>query len=70
VFARGVLDKLATRIYFEGHGANEQDPVLGSIPAERQASLLARPDGEEDGVTRYRFDIVLQGEGETVFFDA
>jgi protocatechuate 3,4-dioxygenase, alpha subunit len=70
VFARGVLDKLATRIYFEGRDANERDPVLVSIPAERRASLLARPDGEEDGVTRYRFDIVLQGEDETVFFDA
>jgi protocatechuate 3,4-dioxygenase, alpha subunit len=70
VFARGVLDKLATRIYFEGSQANEQDPVLTSVPFERRGTLLARPDGEEGDARRYRFDIVLQGEGETVFFDA
>jgi protocatechuate 3,4-dioxygenase, alpha subunit len=70
VFARGVLDKLATRIYFDGQDANDRDPVLSSVPADRRATLFARPEGEEDGAARYRFDIVLQGEGETVFFDA
>jgi protocatechuate 3,4-dioxygenase, alpha subunit len=70
VFARGLLDKLATRIYFEGHAANAHDPVLQSVPAPRRDTLVARPDGEEDGRARYRFDVVLQGPGETVFFDA
>jgi protocatechuate 3,4-dioxygenase, alpha subunit len=70
VFARGVLDKLATRIYFDGQAANEQDPVLSSVPADRRATLLARREGEEDGAARYRFDIVLQGADETAFFDA
>ncbi|WP_211262638.1 protocatechuate 3,4-dioxygenase subunit alpha [Nitriliruptor alkaliphilus] len=70
VFARGVLDKLATRIYFEGVEANAHDPVLGSVPPERRATLLARLDGQEAGTRRYRFDIVLQGTAETVFFDA
>jgi protocatechuate 3,4-dioxygenase, alpha subunit len=70
LFARGLLDKLATRIYFEGHEANAADPVLASVPAERRDTLIARREGEDDGVPRYRFDIVLQGEGETVFFDA
>jgi protocatechuate 3,4-dioxygenase, alpha subunit len=70
VFARGVLDKLATRIYFDGVEANDHDPVLATVPASRRATLVAREDGEEQGARRYRFDILLQGEGETVFFDA
>jgi protocatechuate 3,4-dioxygenase, alpha subunit len=70
LFARGLLDKLATRIYFDGEPANADDPVLGSVPAERRATLLAVPDGEEAGVPRFRFDVVLQGPDETVFFDA
>ncbi|HSK25127.1 MAG TPA: protocatechuate 3,4-dioxygenase subunit alpha [Egicoccus sp.] len=70
VFARGLLNHLHTRIYFAGAGANDADPVLATVPAERRATLLAEPDGHEDGRPRYRFDLVLQGEGETVFFDA
>lgn len=70
VFARGLLDKLATRIYFPGVEANASDPVLASVPIERRPTLLARADGDEDGARRYRFDIVLQGDDETVFFDA
>lgn len=70
VFARGLLDKLATRIYFDGLEANAADPVLSSVPADRRSTLLARPDGDDQGAARYRFDIVLQGDGETVFFDA
>jgi protocatechuate 3,4-dioxygenase, alpha subunit len=70
VFARGLLDKLATRIYFDGHAANADDPVLRSVPEQRRLTLLAQPEGEEDGADRYRFDIVLQGADETVFFDA
>jgi protocatechuate 3,4-dioxygenase, alpha subunit len=57
VFARGLLNRVVTRIYFD------DDAVPGAVPPDRRDTLLARPDG--DG---YRFDIVLQGEGETVFF--
>ncbi|MFA9430240.1 protocatechuate 3,4-dioxygenase subunit alpha [Egicoccus sp. AB-alg2] len=70
IFARGLLSHLHTRIYFEGAAANDADPVLAGIPPERRHTLLARPDGEQDGLPRYRFDVVLQGEDETVFFDA
>lgn len=71
VFARGLLDLLTTRIYFEDQSeANAADPVLARVPEPRRTTLLARPDGDEDGVPRYRFDIVLQGRDETVFFDA
>lgn len=66
VFARGILTRLATRIYFEGEPGNAADPVLALVPAERRHTLIARR--ESDG--SYRFDIHLQGENETVFFAA
>lgn len=64
VLARGLLDRVVTRIYFPDEDAlNAADPVLVSVPAERRPTLIARPDG--DGL---RFDISLQGDGETIFF--
>ena len=68
IFARGLLKQLFTRIYFEGDAANEADPVLLSIddPARRRTLLALR--GGPDAST-YRFDIVLQGDRETVFFE-
>jgi protocatechuate 3,4-dioxygenase alpha subunit len=64
LFARGLLHRVVTRIYFADEAAaNAADPVLRSVPAERRATLLARPN--EEG---YQFDIRLQGAGETVFF--
>jgi protocatechuate 3,4-dioxygenase alpha subunit len=62
VFARGMLNRCVTRIYF-GDEDNAGDPVLASVPDERRATLIAAPT--EDG---YRFDVHVQGEGETVFF--
>lgn len=63
VFARGMLHRCVTRIYFGDEPANEADPVLSSVPEHRRHTLIAQPlDGG------YRFDIRLQGEGETVFF--
>jgi protocatechuate 3,4-dioxygenase alpha subunit len=66
VFARGVLVRLATRIYFSDDPANAADPVLALVPEERRQTLIAQRGS--DGV--FRFDIRLQGEGETVFFEA
>ena len=70
VFARGINIGLHTRIYFEDEPAgNAADPVMNLIePAERQSTLIARRADRDNQVT-YRFDIHLQGEGETVFFD-
>jgi len=65
LFARGILSRLVTRIYFEDEPLNEQDPILSCVPRERRKTLLAHPSSP----TSYRFDIVLQGEDETVFFD-
>ncbi|PXY20461.1 protocatechuate 3,4-dioxygenase subunit alpha [Prauserella coralliicola] len=65
VFARGLLHRVVTRVYFpENTEANAADPVLASVPEERRGTLVARRS--EDG---YTFDVRLQGEGETVFFD-
>ncbi|GAA2601334.1 protocatechuate 3,4-dioxygenase subunit alpha [Winogradskya consettensis] len=64
VFARGLLDRVITRVYFADEApANAADTVLESVPEARRHTLLAAPDG--DG---YRFDIRLQGDDETVFF--
>jgi len=68
VLARGLLDQLVTRLYFEDEAANAADPVLRRVPDDRRATLLGRR-ASADGWTVYRFDIILQGEGETVFFD-
>lgn len=69
VFARGLLKQLFTRIYFEGEAANAADPILALVPEDRVPTLVAtrRERGEE---TVYTFNIRLQGEGETVFFEA
>lgn len=65
LFARGMLGRVVTRIYFADEPeANAADQVLATVPAARRNTLLAQPS--DDG---YRFDIHLQGPGETVFFD-
>jgi protocatechuate 3,4-dioxygenase alpha subunit len=68
--ARGINIGLATRLYFPDEPAlNEADPVLRLIePAARRDTLLARRE-RRDGAAVYVFDIRLQGERETVFFD-
>ena len=68
VFARGLLKHLHTRVYFEGDPANDVDLVLSLVPEERRSTLLAqRVEGHP---CAWRFNIVLQGEDETVFLDA
>lgn len=65
VFARGMLHRTVTRIYFPEHaGAHATDPVLTTVPEERRDTLIATRT--DDG---YHFDVRLQGERETVFFD-
>lgn len=70
VFARGLLDRVVTRIYFADEAeANAADPVLASIAdPQRRATLIAtaEPGGKDDA---FRFDIRLRGGRETVFFD-
>lgn len=63
IFARGLLDRLLTRVYLPGNEtALASDQLLSSVPADRRATLIAATD--PDG---YRFDVVLHGSAETVF---
>ena len=68
IFARGMLLHLYTRIYFDGEAANAADPVMALVPADRRATLIARRE-QGTGNAVYRFDVRLQGDDETVFFD-
>lgn len=67
VFARGMTQQVITRIYFEDEAANATDPILTLVPADRRATLVA--NREQGDVMTYRFDVHLQGDRETVFFD-
>ena len=65
VHARGLLRHLVTRVYFpDEEEANAADPVLRKVDPERRPTLVARQDGD-----LLRFDVRLQGDGETVFFE-
>ncbi|SRR5579884_252148 len=70
VFARGLLRQLVTRIYFSDRAEqNARDPVLASIADEAaRKTLIAEKIAPQGGFVSYRFDIVLQGAGETAFF--
>jgi len=69
VFMRGMPNHAYTRLYFPDEAAaNAADPVLLSIPEDRRGTLVAKRL-ERDGATVYRFDIHMQGDNETVFFD-
>lgn len=65
VFARGVLNRLATRLYFDGDAALAEDPVLNLVEPARRGTLIAKRNGE--GV--WHLPIHLGGPKETVFFD-
>jgi protocatechuate 3,4-dioxygenase, alpha subunit len=67
VFLRGLLHRLVTRIYFNDEAANADDPVLRSVEERRRNSLVARANPSQPG--RYEWNILLQGDNETVFFD-
>ena len=71
VFARGMLKQQVTRLYFSDEiHANSEDPVLNSIDdAEVRDTLVASKVNDENGMTCYKFNIHLQGEKETAFFD-
>ena len=65
LFARGLMKRLVTRLYFPGEPRNGSDHVLGLVPRERRATLVAAALG--DGLLEW--NVVLQGTGETVFFE-
>jgi len=69
VFARGLLKRLVTRIYFPDEPLNEADPLLSMLPTSRRATLIARAVRGGAAERVLHFDIVLQGDNETVFLD-
>jgi protocatechuate 3,4-dioxygenase alpha subunit len=70
IAARGINIGLATRMYFgDEDTANAEDPVLNIIEQPERRKTLIAPKSVRDGKAVYTFDIYLQGERETVFFD-
>jgi protocatechuate 3,4-dioxygenase alpha subunit len=65
-FARGIAQRLVTRIYFAGNRHNENDPVLAAVDPRRRPTLIASPVPERPG--EWRWNIHLQGDAETAFF--
>jgi protocatechuate 3,4-dioxygenase alpha subunit len=66
VFARGLLLRLVTRIYFPDEAANADDFVLNLVEPDRRGTLIARKTA---GAGVLEWNVILQGAGETVFFD-
>jgi protocatechuate 3,4-dioxygenase alpha subunit len=68
IYSRGMLRQVYTRLYFPDEASNGSDQILNLVPTERRQTLIAR---KEAGASQplYRFDIRVQGENETVFFD-
>ena len=67
LFARGLLRQLYTRIYFDGDAGLREDALLSLVPDDRRQTLLAQRTGEAPD--QWTFEIRLQGDCETVFFD-
>jgi protocatechuate 3,4-dioxygenase alpha subunit len=65
VLARGILTRYVTRIYFDADPANAADPILAMVPADRRNTLIATRTSPGE----YQFNIRIQGQDETVFFD-
>ncbi len=68
VYARGMLRQSHTRIYFGDEAANAEDAILALVPAERRATLVAQRT-TRNGRAAYTFDVRMQGDQETVFFE-
>ena len=67
VFMRGLLKQLLTRIYFPDDPGNAGDPILLLVPADRRATLVAKRSPKAKATLQW--NLVVQGENETVFFD-
>ncbi|MGA7091089.1 MAG: protocatechuate 3,4-dioxygenase subunit alpha [Candidatus Acidiferrales bacterium] len=69
-FARGLLRRLVTRIYFADEPANAEDFALGLIEPARRQTLIAKKLAAPPGTSgAYEWNVILQGPSETVFFD-
>jgi protocatechuate 3,4-dioxygenase alpha subunit len=69
IFSDGI-SRIVTQLFFDDEPANASDPLLGALPEDEQAKLIARHDGRtRDGYEVYVIDVIMAGEGETPFFD-
>jgi protocatechuate 3,4-dioxygenase alpha subunit len=68
IYSRGMLRQIYTRLYFPDEAGNAADAILGLVPADRRGTLIAHKEMRGD-LAVYRFDIRVQGDDETVFFD-
>jgi protocatechuate 3,4-dioxygenase, alpha subunit len=68
IFSRGMLRQIYTRLYFSDETGNASDPILSLVPQDRRGTLVAHKEMRGE-LPVYRFDIRVQGENETVFFD-
>ena len=68
IYSRGMLRQVYTRLYFSDEASNAADPILTLVPADRRVTLIAHKEMRGE-LAVYRFDIRVQGENETVFFD-
>jgi len=66
IFCRGLLRRLVTRIYFPGEPSNSEDFALSLVEESRWETLIAKPTAQPG---TFEWNVVLQGAGETVFFD-
>lgn len=69
LFSRGLLKPLHTRVYFPDEPSNADDPVLKLVPPQRRSTLIAARSSEDGSQSLLHWNIVMQGNGETVFFD-
>jgi protocatechuate 3,4-dioxygenase, alpha subunit len=67
LFMRGLLKQLVTRVYFPDGPGNTEDAILALVPEARRASLLLKKVASREN--HYKWNVVLQGADETVFFD-
>jgi len=69
IFSDGIM-RVVTQLFFDGEKANESDPLLLSIDEELRDRLMIKPDGEdENGIKKYKIEIIMAGDNETPFFD-
>jgi protocatechuate 3,4-dioxygenase alpha subunit len=69
IYSRGMLRQVYTRCYFADEVANASDQILNLVPADRRQTLIAKKGQEQGQGNAYRFDIRVQGDNETVFFE-
>ena len=68
IYSRGMLRQIYTRLYFADEAGNDADPILTLVPEDRRGTLIAHKEMRGE-LPVYRFDVRVQGENETVFFD-